>query len=199
MRSTSRERALPDLLRPLFWDYDFDRLTWPAGRDLVTARVLQNGGDDAVRWLRQKTGEFELAAWIRDRRGRGLDPRRLRFWQLVLDLPQDQVIAGLRRRGGRMDGEDMMSAYQEHVLTAAQQRLLKGLGPAAEELGFYLAGGTAVALRLGHRRSEDFDWFSADPRWFRTCCCRTWRTATSWLRPSRYPLGRCSATLTVSG
>jgi hypothetical protein len=25
-----------------------------------------------------------------------------------------------------------------------------------------MAGGTAVALRLGHRESEDFDWFSAD-------------------------------------
>jgi hypothetical protein len=26
--------------------------------------------------------------------------------------------------------------------------------------GFYLAGGTASALQLGHRRSVDFDWFS---------------------------------------
>lgn len=25
---------------------------------------------------------------------------------------------------------------------------------------FYLGGGTAVALHLGHRKSEDFDWFS---------------------------------------
>lgn len=27
---------------------------------------------------------------------------------------------------------------------------------------FYLAGGTALALQLGHRRSIDFDWFTAD-------------------------------------
>jgi hypothetical protein len=31
---------------------------------------------------------------------------------------------------------------------------------AATALGFYLAGGTAVALHLGHRRSVDFDWFA---------------------------------------
>lgn len=29
--------------------------------------------------------------------------------------------------------------------------------------GFYLAGGTALALQLGHRRSIDFDLFSPDP------------------------------------
>jgi hypothetical protein len=45
------------------------------------------------------------------------------------------------------------------VLAPAQRRLLKNLGPAATGLGFYLAGGTALALQLGHRRSDDFDWF----------------------------------------
>lgn len=57
-----------------------------------------------------------------------------------------------------------MADWQEHILTAEQQRLLKVLGPVAEEFGFYLAGGTAVALRLGHRQSEDFDWFAAEPK-----------------------------------
>jgi hypothetical protein len=28
--------------------------------------------------------------------------------------------------------------------------------------GFYLAGGTAIALHLGHRRSVDLDWFTAE-------------------------------------
>ncbi len=38
--------------------------------------------------------------------------------------------------------------------------MLADLGVVATALGFYLAGGTAVALRLGHRRSEDFDFFT---------------------------------------
>ena len=46
------------------------------------------------------------------------------------------------------------------ILTAAQHRVLARLGRVASERGFYLAGGTALALRLGHRRSVDFDWFS---------------------------------------
>lgn len=46
------------------------------------------------------------------------------------------------------------------VLPESQSACLRTLGPAATALGFHLAGGTAVALHLGHRRSVDFDWFA---------------------------------------
>jgi hypothetical protein len=49
----------------------------------------------------------------------------------------------------------------------AQARALSRLGPFTLSRGIYLAGGTAIALRLGHRRSVDLDFFSeeliADP------------------------------------
>ena len=45
------------------------------------------------------------------------------------------------------------------VLPPAQRRLWPGLRPAAA-LGFVLYGGTAIALRLAHRTSVDFDFFS---------------------------------------
>lgn len=48
------------------------------------------------------------------------------------------------------------------ILPSAQQRLWPELRPAAE-LGFALYGGTAIALRLGHRASADFDFFSEKP------------------------------------
>ncbi|MDR3169883.1 MAG: nucleotidyl transferase AbiEii/AbiGii toxin family protein [Candidatus Peribacteria bacterium] len=32
-----------------------------------------------------------------------------------------------------------------------------------QEMGFYLAGGTALALYFGHRESVDFDFFTATP------------------------------------
>ncbi|BDG59738.1 hypothetical protein caldi_08280 [Caldinitratiruptor microaerophilus] len=47
--------------------------------------------------------------------------------------------------------------------------LLPVVGPPASQAGFYLAGGTAAALQLGHRESVDLDFFSPhafDPeRW----------------------------------
>ena len=44
------------------------------------------------------------------------------------------------------------------VLPSEQQALLRQLGPTATARGFYLIGGTAVAIQLGHRQSVDFDW-----------------------------------------
>ena len=48
------------------------------------------------------------------------------------------------------------------ILPLAQQRLWPELRAVAS-FGFVLYGGTAVALRFGHRVSVDFDFFSAKP------------------------------------
>jgi len=48
------------------------------------------------------------------------------------------------------------------IMPATQRQLWTRLGSAAQ-LGFVLYGGTAVALRLGHRTSVDFDFFSENP------------------------------------
>ena len=50
--------------------------------------------------------------------------------------------------------------FQPRILNAKQKRLLKPLGSWAASRGFYLAGGTALALMLGHRQSVDFDFFT---------------------------------------
>jgi len=46
----------------------------------------------------------------------------------------------------------------KHILTANQLKLL----PLVKEFlrDYYLVGGTAIALHLGHRRSIDFDLFT---------------------------------------
>ncbi len=49
------------------------------------------------------------------------------------------------------------------VLGRSQRSVLVRLAPLASERGFYLAGGTGLALQLGHRRSVDFDWFRTEP------------------------------------
>jgi Nucleotidyl transferase AbiEii toxin, Type IV TA system len=48
------------------------------------------------------------------------------------------------------------------ILPLAQKLIWPQLKPAAP-LGFTLYGGTAIALRLGHRESIDFDFFSDTP------------------------------------
>lgn len=46
------------------------------------------------------------------------------------------------------------------ILSGEQAAVLEKLGETARQEGFYLAGGTALALHIGHRRSDDFDWFT---------------------------------------
>lgn len=49
----------------------------------------------------------------------------------------------------------------KEILTEDQQRLLSLIKLFHQD--FYLAGGTAIALQIGHRRSIDFDLFSDKP------------------------------------
>ncbi len=48
------------------------------------------------------------------------------------------------------------------ILPDSQRAILPQLAP-ARKLGFTLYGGTAIALRLGHRQSIDFDFFTERP------------------------------------
>jgi hypothetical protein len=52
--------------------------------------------------------------------------------------------------------------FHTEILGQRQHWVLARLGPVLTPRGFYLGGGTALALHLGHRRSVDLDWFTAD-------------------------------------
>jgi hypothetical protein len=85
--SAARRTGLPRWLRPLFWEYRFDRLRWERDQHLVIGRVLASGEWTAVQWLRRRLGPERLREWLVRRRGAGLAPRQLRFWELILELP----------------------------------------------------------------------------------------------------------------
>lgn len=53
-------------------------------------------------------------------------------------------------------------SFHPEVLGIIQQRVLRYLAPLMAQWHFYLGGGTAVALHLGHRRSLDLDWFTEE-------------------------------------
>ena len=101
MTKQLRRRAtrLPLRLRPLFWDYDFARLSWDADRDLIVGRVLAVGDWESVRWLLRRLSKPVLREWLEQREGAGLSGRQLRFWELILKLPHRQVNAWLADPG----------------------------------------------------------------------------------------------------
>lgn len=49
------------------------------------------------------------------------------------------------------------------VLDAAKREAVAAQTPIIQGGHFYLAGGTGLALHLGHRRSRDLDWFTPQP------------------------------------
>jgi hypothetical protein len=67
-------------------------------------------------------------------------------------MVKEQGENGLGKKGGGM-------TFHPEILTRTQKRILQLLGPFADQHNFYLAGGTALAVHLGHRRSQDLDWF----------------------------------------
>ena len=54
----------------------------------------------------------------------------------------------------------MVKFYEQSITTGCRQGLLY-LKSLLFIQDFYLAGGTALALQIGHRISTDLDWFSA--------------------------------------
>ncbi|MBN1658269.1 MAG: nucleotidyl transferase AbiEii/AbiGii toxin family protein [Anaerolineae bacterium] len=54
-----------------------------------------------------------------------------------------------------------MVAFHQEAITAGCQQALAYLSQHSFLDGFYLVGGTALALQIGHRISTDLDWFSS--------------------------------------
>ncbi len=51
-------------------------------------------------------------------------------------------------------------SFHPEVMPETQQTMLRSLASIVADREMYLAGGTALAIQLGHRRSVDLDWFS---------------------------------------
>lgn len=73
-------------LARLFWDVEFKSLSWELHRDFIIQRVLSHGDLVALRWLRALVGDDELKKWVTARQARGLSPRQIRYFALILEI-----------------------------------------------------------------------------------------------------------------
>ncbi len=86
-----KTHKVPKNLKKYFWDYDFHNLTWEQDKNLIVSRILSSGDWEAVTWLRSQIDAVALRRWITDHRGAGLTPQKLRFWELILNIPHRQI------------------------------------------------------------------------------------------------------------
>lgn len=82
---------IPNEFKWLFWDCDEKSLSFNEHSDFIISRFLAEGDWDSIKWLRSAVGDSTIRDWFLSGNGRKLDPRRLRFWGLILDLPKPQV------------------------------------------------------------------------------------------------------------
>ena len=54
--------------------------------NFIIRRILEYGDFNSYRWLRSKMGDEQLRQWVIARNGKGLTPRQIRYWALVLDI-----------------------------------------------------------------------------------------------------------------
>jgi hypothetical protein len=64
---------------------------------MIVRRVCSEGGLRAIRLLRSRVGDEAIREVILRTEARGLSPQRIRFWQLLLDLPARQADTWVRR------------------------------------------------------------------------------------------------------
>jgi len=84
------EAPLPEFLRPLFWEVDFDRLRIRGHERYLIERALEYGDDQAIRWLQRTFSPATIADVVR--RSRKISRNTATLWALVFDIPREQIL-----------------------------------------------------------------------------------------------------------
>ncbi len=100
---TERQDPLPEFLRPLFWEVDFDQLCVQGHERYVIERVLDYGDLPEVKWMMERFSGDEIVQTLR--RSRGLSPKSANFWAFILGVPREEIrclSTSFRQRPGRI-------------------------------------------------------------------------------------------------
>lgn len=95
---SSTAEPLPEFLRPLFWDVDFRTLSPEKHQSFLCLRIIEHGDLQAICWMLRYYGKARLRRWLIQRAGRGISPRALRFWQVMLGIPHRTVTRWIQAR-----------------------------------------------------------------------------------------------------
>jgi len=127
---------------------------------------LEYGNEAAIAWLRATFGEEMIKRVISNERR--LSRKSANFWALAYRIPSDQVAARKPTVSSSVFGQVVNSLerdgriWHREVITEAVERTLLDLQRMSALTNFYIAGGTGLALHLGHGRSIDLDLFTGE-------------------------------------
>ena len=85
-----RRERLPRDMWWLFPELDAGKLDLDTHADSIIGRVVEQGGTSDVRWLIQRYGKDGIHRFFRDIGNPELSPRTIRFWRVILHIPDDE-------------------------------------------------------------------------------------------------------------
>ena len=92
VKGSRAKGKLPKEFESLFWEYDPEDLSLSEDREFIVKRVLSHGSVEDFKALRKTVGDKEIKAVLRRTRVRGIDRRRIRFYQVIFSLPAKEWV-----------------------------------------------------------------------------------------------------------
>jgi hypothetical protein len=83
------ENKLPEFMRPLIWDTNFDKLDFRQYWFWVIERLLQYGRDDSIRWVLKTYSEDEIKEVVM--KSRQLKKKVVTFWCSYYNLNREET------------------------------------------------------------------------------------------------------------
>ncbi|MBN2000531.1 hypothetical protein JW935_23485 [candidate division KSB1 bacterium] len=79
---------IPTEFKGYFWDCDFFSLDLQKHRNFVLGRLLQYGGFQAMKWIRNHYNIQEVNQYLKMRGNKELDKRSYTFWKKCLKIEE---------------------------------------------------------------------------------------------------------------
>jgi hypothetical protein len=79
--------GLPEVLRPFFWDADFEKLSLKGNHYPIIGRLLELGDETAIQFLLKVYTRDEIVSTLR--RSRSLSRRSRVFWAMFFDVDDE--------------------------------------------------------------------------------------------------------------
>jgi len=83
-------KALPQSLRPYFWDVDFAELDYKKYPSFVLGRILEYGDKRAINWMQKHFSKGDIVGVLS--RLRTVSPKSANFWALIYGIDRKKIL-----------------------------------------------------------------------------------------------------------
>ncbi len=83
-------KALPQFLKPYFWDVDFAKLDYKKYSRFVLGRILEYGDKRAISWMQRNFSKGDIAGVLS--RLRAVSPKSANFWALIYGIDKKKIL-----------------------------------------------------------------------------------------------------------